>query len=160
MDVSRRLGVEWNSLTPEQKEVEFLEFLDCSPISRRKPKIKKDILMSCVHLAWRPAIWFSFIQRTDDLKRSSRNSTISASRARSAYIYFCNEKREEMRAQNPRNVGMTGLLGRLEYEWNQSCIEHIVESNVGWGETSLWSECIWRQRSDSSRVREGKTNVG
>lgn len=39
---------------------------------------------------------------TDDLKRSSRNSSISAARARSAYMYFCSEKREEMRAQNPR----------------------------------------------------------
>ena len=45
----------------------------------------------------------------EDVKRCNRNSMASASRAKSAYLYFCSLKREEMRVQHPRMI-MTMII--------------------------------------------------
>ena len=102
MEVSRRLGLEWNSLTPEQKEVGFEGCFDGKPYKQEEAEDKKRYLkeLNALGLTYLPLCGVN--GSTDDLKRSSRNSSISAARARSAYMYFCSEKREEMRAQNPR----------------------------------------------------------
>ena len=99
MEVSRRLGLEWNSLTPEQKEVGFEGWFEGQPYKQEEAEDKKRELNA---LGLTYLLLGGVNDSTDDLKRSSRNSSISAARARSAYMYFCSEKREEMRAQNPR----------------------------------------------------------
>ena len=46
----------------------------------------------------------------EDVKRYNRNSTASAARAKSAYLYFCSLKREEIRTQNPRMLMILMML--------------------------------------------------
>ena len=50
----------------------------------------------------------------EDVKRCNRNSMASASRAKSAYLYFCSLKREEMRVQHPRMI-MTMIIQYTYY---------------------------------------------
>ncbi|KAK8815639.1 hypothetical protein WA538_004764 [Blastocystis sp. DL] len=80
VEVSRRLGAEWNALSPEERE----------PYKKMEAEDRQRYLHD---LAERGITM-------EDVKRCTRNSTASASRAKSAYLYFCSLKREEIHAQN------------------------------------------------------------
>ena len=104
VDVSRRLGQEWNALSPEEKEVMLTCSIDSQPFkqSEYEDRIRFQNELKSIGMTYSALRSWS-CHSPEDLRRTSRNSFASASRAKSAYLYFCSLKREEMRSQNPRS---------------------------------------------------------
>ena len=59
----------------------------------------------------------------EDVKRCNRNSMASASRAKSAYLYFCSLKREEIRLQHPRMNLMNLIMNLMNLIINRNVIQ-------------------------------------
>ncbi|KAK8823670.1 hypothetical protein WA577_002589 [Blastocystis sp. JDR] len=111
VDVSRRLGQEWNALSPEEKE----------PFKQSEYEDRIRFQNELKNIGMTP----------EDLRRTSRNSFASASRAKSAYLYFCSLKREEMRSQNPQ-MSSNEINRALNARWTEMPEEErfLYESNA------------------------------
>lgn len=94
----------------------------------------------------------------EDVKRCTRNSTASASRAKSAYLYFCSLKREEIRAQNSRR-SEGGVRRRTLVERHQQAPQRHVVQHDRRGARALRGQRLRRQGAHQARGGEGAAEV-
>lgn len=95
----------------------------------------------------------------EDVKRCTRNSTASASRAKSAYLYFCSLKREEIRAQNCRR-GEGAVRRRIVVERHQQASQCDLVQHERRGTRAVRSQRVRRQGEDKAGGGEGASEVG
>lgn len=94
----------------------------------------------------------------EDVKRCTRNSTASASRAKSAYLYFCSLKREEIHAQNSRRSEARVRKRTLVERHKQTSQRDVVQHDRR-GARALRGQRVRRQGTHQARGREGASEV-
>lgn len=106
-DITRELGLRWNALKTSSKSVDkksLASYEKAAEDDRNRYEQEKE----------------SYVPPVEDFtpKRRGKKEQNGPKRAKSAYLYFCTEKRDEVKASDP-SLKATDITSRLGEMWNK-----------------------------------------